>query len=648
MSDAKNVLKKRNYLINRGLLFLTFLCVSFSFYHIFQSIRLSSITFDEPNHYGWANQVASEGNFAREFSGYRTTLPITLINYYSGKFGKYICSKITKCEFNRDGLTWQRSGTLFFYFLLLVGSYKLGNAFFNKETGLLTVSMVALDPSIIAHSSLITVDIAFSAGVIWLMYSLNQIMTYPKLTSYLRLGFVLGLTALSKYTVVLFLPIICILIFVQLINKFNLLIRVNLSKFLFEFIRLTFYIFVSCSVTILVICAGFQFNLIKIFLSEFQFQSELMLRLSSLFGNLPLPLPYYFIEGLDDSLKVERNDWNVVINNAWYTNGTWKYFLTLFIYKTPTASLVFILSSFFLVHRSDLSHKNILIIVQMLICLIYFSAYFKMQVGYRYILFVVPLLLCFVSSIILKRIGPRFVIVILSFLLISSYLEFRSFTGYMLSYVNSVFVPKNKAYLYLADSNFDWAHTSALFYSHKPETFYLNPKYPQKGANIYSAMILSGVLYNFSQAHWVRNYLEPAEVIAHTYFRFDIDDAVFESYMNDVRTFKPNDKNENYCKHMGKYLSLNKEYTNILFGYNQEERRCIDVSQNNSDLSVSIKKFFESRQYYTPYIGVVNQFGICEQAELTENENIYFRLTPGQHVICYNIPKDLAIVVKGQ
>jgi hypothetical protein len=103
-------------------------------------------------------------------------------------------------------LTLARLGTLPFFVLACVVVWSWSNHLFGKWAASLSLLLFSMVPSILAHGSLATNDMAGAAGLCLALYWFTLWIEKPTWWAAARLGIATGLAVASKFSAVLFLP----------------------------------------------------------------------------------------------------------------------------------------------------------------------------------------------------------------------------------------------------------------------------------------------------------------------------------------------------------------------------------------------------------------------------------------------------------
>ncbi len=90
--------------------------------------------------------------------------------------------------------------------ILLLASALLANRFFGRPAGLFTLLLLAFDPNLIAHFSLISPDALLAVTSVLFLVSLDSFMRSPTPGHAVVTGSALGLALISKFTALVLLP----------------------------------------------------------------------------------------------------------------------------------------------------------------------------------------------------------------------------------------------------------------------------------------------------------------------------------------------------------------------------------------------------------------------------------------------------------
>jgi hypothetical protein len=131
--------------------------------------------------------------------------------------------------------------------LLGVAIFSVATAFFGPLGGLLATMIYVFDPTVAAHGHLITTDIAVALGGVASFAAAWRFAHRPDATSTILLGIALGFASLAKFTSVIFLPSVLVVLMLLLGAR--------------ELVRRIPRLIAAVLVTWLVILAGYGFSL---------------------------------------------------------------------------------------------------------------------------------------------------------------------------------------------------------------------------------------------------------------------------------------------------------------------------------------------------------------------------------------------------
>ena len=205
--------------------------------------------------------------------------------------------------------------------------FRFSRELFGPAAGLLSLTLYCLDPTILAHSQLITTDLAVTAGTFFAVYALWKFHLTPTPGRLTALFVLLGLALLTKYSALLLVPLVLLL----WVAAYFLDIQFGWNVFLAweKFPRIsrrdpfwTLMIILTLGLILagLVLWAGYGFDL-----SPWPFSRYLR---GSLTTRELLHHPSNYFRG-------QKSD-----------HGFRSYYLVLFLLKTPLATLLLLALSF--------------------------------------------------------------------------------------------------------------------------------------------------------------------------------------------------------------------------------------------------------------------------------------------------------------
>lgn len=308
-------------------------------------------------------------------------------------------------------------------------SYRL----WGKWAALMGMSLAALEPNLVAHSSLITTDLGITLFIFMAIYLTWEYVSSPSLLLLISIGVVTGLALVTKYSGIVLPVMIGAIVFCLVLAEgtfpptfVNLLKKPNFGSKIIN--SMTFVI--SIVLLALLVIPFFYF-----------------------FTNVSI-----YWTGLTDVLLHNRQGHEAFFFGEYSMHGWRSYFLAAFLIKTPIGSLVLILASliFFRAGRSLTLHETIFLLMP---AVIYFSmvSLSSINIGLRHALPVYPFLFVIASrlaTIRIKQAGLK--LLLLGIPLLYTTVSTLNIAPHHLAYFNEIPGGPDKGYLYINDSNIDW------------------------------------------------------------------------------------------------------------------------------------------------------------------------------------------------
>jgi hypothetical protein len=500
--------------------------VAFGIAHTAYSAWSQDWTIDEPLHLQWSERLWDKGA-AERLSQWRymsktpATLPHVLALRAAQRLG------VTSPRLLRVAA---RLPSVLCVPVLLGLTFLLARGAGGEAAARIAVTGVALDPSVAAHGSLVTVDAAYAAATLFVLWTGLRFARGPSLRRAALLGLALGLALVVKFTALFLLPG---LLFLPWPPKESRRPRLLLGC-------AAMVVATVC----LTVAAGYLFQDVAAPLGRSAWLSGAMTRAAASLPWLRLPLPTAFLTGLDVSLASERREWNVVILGRRYPQGVWFYFGLLWLLKTPL--LLLAAQAFGLVEsarrRIAWSHPALrFLAANLLLQAAYFSLVFHTQLGYRFVLMLVPVAWVLAAAGLAASRAIRWRRVAWAAAVAVAALENLQYLGNPLSFTNAAVWPKREVFRLIADSNVDWGQNREkvvgwLDAAGIPEER-LDPLHVLPGTNVFSLNALTGI-FDFEQHRWLREHASPHAHLGHTYLLFEVDEGLYGRFLDESRRLR--------------------------------------------------------------------------------------------------------------
>jgi hypothetical protein len=304
--------------------------------------------------------------------------------------------------------------------------YSWASGLYGTGGGLMSLFLYCLSPNILAHTGLITPDLCLTAFGFIAIYFLWRNSRSPSIINLILGGFAFGLTFLSKYAGLIWVPVLVLLaIFGRLQPK-----RSPQSGTAFSQHRPLAQIGIVLLVAFFILLLGYQFDL-SLYFQGIEDQRRIVE------GGIPA-----FLNG-----KVSRE------------GGWWYYYLFAFLIKLPIPTLILLVISAFTVGKMDSLARSSLpwIMIPVVVVFVAFSSLTQVNTGLRYVLPAFPFIFVFLGNWVLlwkkrKSLGALLPACLLLWYAAENLLIFPHY----LAYFNQIAGGAKGGYRYLVDSNLDW------------------------------------------------------------------------------------------------------------------------------------------------------------------------------------------------
>jgi len=491
-----------------------------------RAIGSASPTTDEPGHYRYGHRIL-RGVAARWDD---SKMPVSALNALPCLLLEKAGSPLRDADEFSGPCDWTlaRTPTLLGGLALGLAIASWSRALFGWPGALVSFGLFAFDPNLLAHSGLVTTDVFGALFLLLVLRAFARWLETPSPRRGVILGLAMGAASIAKYTAA-YLPIIFV---AAALARFRAEAR-RPARGLSWLPRIALVV----TVALVVINLGFLGDGTGTSLRDQNFESPQFRELRKLpvLARLPLPVPRPFVEGLDRVFHRERNGGGS--GNIYFlgelrspgSEGFLTYFLVIGALKTPLpALLTLILAVPLLLRRGEdrWSADEITLASAVVVFSLYFSLFFRAQIGFRHFLVVLPPLF-----VLAGRVGPflarsRTRATLGVFAVVLSAASVIRHGDDPLSYFNELVDP-TLTYRVAADSNLDWgqsrARVEAYLAAHREVL--QAPGKPFPGRIIVGANQLTGVVTR-KRMEWLRESgLTPTGHVAFTHFLFDLTEA---------------------------------------------------------------------------------------------------------------------------
>ena len=509
------------------------------------SLRHKELTTDEPLHYHYGYRVL-HGMPRRTGAIDSSTMPFSGVHAMtSGTLAVIARTVGIPADMSPNGQVKRgRYATIALSLLLALYVLKWSYELYGRNGALLSLSLYVFDPNLLGHGQLVTADLPAALMITVALYHFLHFLNLGGKRRALLSAVTLGLSQLAKYSCIYLYPIFLVIaaIYCRSTPAAEAVRPSRWPRLLCVLLCWTGVTAFFAAVSILMINLGFGFNGIGTPLSGYTLNDPVFKKLQAtpIVGNLPLPLPVPYVQGLDLVKSEERMGlaWgNIYMAGKLRVNhhdgtlhGFPGYYFYAAFFKVPIAKqVIFLVALFGYFSRrgqtmtSALRREEIFLLVPILIYWIYFNFFFNAQIGIRHVLPVFSLATIFCGRFLATPESKlrRYTGVIVAAWVAASTL---SYYPHFISYFNEFVRDRRLAYRHLADSNLDWSgnYWYLIEYIRRHPGVIVDPRKPQAGRIIVPVNALVGVNRNPEEYRWLREHFSPVDHIAYSLLVYDV------------------------------------------------------------------------------------------------------------------------------
>ena len=434
---------------------------------IFMTYDDISVTFDEPVHVNYSYRLwEGYGYDIHDTSPALTRITLSAIPYLLGY--KYIDNNyenhdVYSIPSNIDLKVFKlaRISNIIYFILMCAGVYCLAKSIFNVKTAVISVFIISMEPTVLAHSALATVDPSLLATFILSIYFFTKWMTDKSILNSLLLCISLAFALISKYTAIPFLVISIILIAVCALcyDKKN---RERITKTILYFIGI-----ILC--TMFIVWSFYKFdigpliseNAKQILIDKYNVSDKNTLINAGIEYSSKEVFPLnHFIAGALRIASVNNSPNPGYLLSQVYPSGNWMYFPIALCVKTLIINLIFAIVGVFLIVRKYRKSVKWQVFVPIIAVssIMFIAIISKLNIGVRHILPIYTFMsilsaysLFYLWNLKCKyKLNKYLIIILLSYTFYSSLQSHPDYISYFNEFAGSH--PEN----ILVDSNLDW------------------------------------------------------------------------------------------------------------------------------------------------------------------------------------------------
>ncbi len=560
----------------------------------------ASWTIDERDHLRWSERLVYEGITERTSQEtFNSKTPVMVP-------GAVLRHTLGDDLPERTARFLGRVPSLVWLLLLYALTGWLGGRWFGA--GALAAGFLALDPNPVTHGALATVDVAFAVATLLLLEAIRRATDRPNGATGLLLGGAAALALTAKFTtLVILLPALLVPV-AALVGRRN---RPPLVA-----VALAVIAVVGCAWALVCVSYGLQG------IGEPVAWESAPFRTLERFAAPALAVfPADFLSGIDSVLADDRRQTvNVAVHGISVRHNVPSYFLWCAGVKTPLALLAAMLVGIAAgMRRGNGALHALSLGVVLALTGIYFSFFFRTQVGYRYVLMLLPIACVLAARGWTMAIGPARSGPLLAVVALLSLVETVRYREHPLAFTNAIVGDERLAFRYVADSNLDWGQDSDAIAAWVADRRAIrDPYHLLPGTNVFGASLVAGVWFPERYEHLRTRYRTPDEAPFYSHVVWSVDAREFETYLEAYRRIGDGGRPTRPCTPSGSgWDRIPRSPSETLV--------CVD-SAGGGDLVI------ESKGSLT----LAAWDGTCEasEPELYKGQTAWFRVAPGTHLLC--------------
>ena len=334
--------------------------------------------------------------------------------------------------------------------LLGVFVFKWASELYGWKAGLLALFLCAFDPNILAHSRLATTDLGLTCFTFIATYWFWRYLDSQTSRHLILAGVALGLAQASKFSALIFIPLLPLLIVVHHLTR--VVPRLSLASVrAYLLTKETWRQLGKLAVGLLLILIVGFLTVWAIYGFEFGPMEG---------SSVSIPAPSHFGELQALFRRLNRTNYAFLMGQR-STQGWWYYFIVAFFIKTPLPTLILLLLAIVISLRGGRWRREVVLSIPpaFFFVVVLFTA---INLGYRYVLPVLPFVFVFASKVALPNVqcpirhspfAARAGLAVLGIWYLASNVFIYP---HYLAYFNELAGGPDNGYKYLVDSNLDW------------------------------------------------------------------------------------------------------------------------------------------------------------------------------------------------
>lgn len=363
-------------------------------------------------------------------------------------------------------LSRTRMAASIFTLLLALLVFLATQEMFGAGAGFIALGLIAFDPTLLAHSALVTTDAGQACFMFWAMYAFYRYIQKPTPRRLITTGLVVGMALASKHSAVMIFPMLLALAIVEIVWS-NQLSGSNTSKPVAKHasrLALALLFIVVISIAVLWAFYGFRYTAREGSLPLNPPMDTLLHRVPSqlegntlaVFDRLHL-FPQSYTYGFAHVLIQSKAFTSFVLGKI-YPHPVWFYFPVAMLIKSSLTFLILLaITAWALITRRVHKAREMLYMLIPAAIYMLFAMAGGMNIGIRHILPIYVFLSVAIAGAAWTLIeqNRRWLYAVVVLLVFQAVSVLHAFPAYM-AYANEAFGGPSNVHKYLSDSSSDW------------------------------------------------------------------------------------------------------------------------------------------------------------------------------------------------
>jgi hypothetical protein len=520
------------------------------------AVRADGTTVDEPAHLGYGERGLTAGTFERDYVMLNSKMPVSVLN----ALPVLAADRLGTSPRGERRIQLGRLATVGLGLILGWLVWHWARALFGFGGGILALLLYTSCPNVLAHSHLVTTDLATALGMFAATYAFWRYRQRPGGGRLALAAAAFGAAQLTKVTALFLVPIFLLILLVEMIRAKLGRARRQAEITADEaaaagaertggsgqaaghssatgghpgraeqaasrrFLGALLPAAALLAGAVVALNLGFAGEKTLARLSDYAPVSRPFQALAAmpLLREVPIPVPLPYLSGLDMVARDVRAGTRSYLHGRFSANGFRDYYLVAMLIKMPVGTLALLALAAWLAAtgRVRVAGAETWLLVPPAFLLAYLSFAFDLQIGLRYLLPAFPFLFVFAGRAAAWR--PAASPFGIAAGLLAAWAAVSSLASHprYIPYFNELIGGQRNGYRWLTDSNVDWGQDNGyvreVYARRSPQRLWIEPGGPIAGR------VAVGLSTLVLRRPWLRDHFQPVTLIHGSWAIFDV------------------------------------------------------------------------------------------------------------------------------